>query len=455
MAHHPTSILAPALATFRRRLPLEPMVLVTLAATILATACSASWSVELRAVAHPFRAVALVALAGLALALALSRPVDVRGDRVAQCCAAGFLLLAAASTAWSVAPTHTAERAGAFALGIVIAAALAVAVAGDAQLRRRVLLAVLAGAVLVAIFGLGAYAISSDGAIQPATAEAGARFRGVGQNPNTCAMLFAVSLPLTALFGLERRTSRARLAAGAAFGLLAGSIVASGSRGALVPACIGLLAFGFVLATRTAPRAAVVGAVAAFGAASIVIGTAAKPLSAAEGARARSPFGNTERYTPRDAQYVIRLEDETGYAGYRAPSGRSLLSTSGRLDAWRGALEQGGHRALLGYGFGTEANVFVDRFQSFQGGVPENSFLGLFLQLGALGVVLFVSLAAAVARSAAFLARRDRALGAACIAVLAVGVALALVQSYVYALGNVATLAFWVCALLPTVEAAE
>ena len=43
----------------------------------------------------------------------------------------------------------------------------------------------------------------------------------------------------------------------------------------------------------------------------------------------------------------------------------------------------------------------------------------------------------------------DRGLAAACFAVLVVGLALAVVQSYVYSVGNTATMSIWICAFLP------
>jgi O-antigen ligase len=103
----------------------------------------------------------------------------------------------------------------------------------------------------------------------------------------------------------------------------------------------------------------------------------------------------------------------------------------------------------VGHGFGTEEAVFVDRFWGFQGGVPENSFLGLFLQLGAVGVVLFLVLIGALAAATLRVLRTERNLAAACLGVLGAGVVLSLVQSYLFAIGNVAMLTVWTCALLP------
>src|SRR5205823_2347589 len=135
---------------------------------------------------------------------------------------------------------------------------------------------------------------------------------------------------------------------------------------------------------RPAGRLAAVAGVAALALVAIGLGSLPEPLSPPEAAKVKSPSANTERYTPNDAQYHIRLEDELGVPShYQSPAGRSLLGGSGRREAWRGALRQGDGRPVAGYGFGTEESVFVDRYQTFQGGVPENSYLGVYLQLGA------------------------------------------------------------------------
>ena len=92
--------------------------------------------------------------------------------------------------------------------------------------------------------------------------------------------------------------------------------------------------------------------------------------------------------------------------------------------------------------------MFVDRFQDFQGGVPENSFIGLFLQLGVVGLALFLGFVATLVTVALRRLSVDRNVVAACLGVSAAGLTLSLVQSYVYAIGNVATLSVWLAAFL-------
>ena len=436
------------MAAALRRLPLEWALLLTLPGTIVAVACSASWSVGLRGIAHPVRAIGLVTVAALAVALAATR-LPLRLDRAVAACAAAFLAIAGVSTTWSVDAGHTLARTAGLALVILAAAALASAYADDEQGRRRLLLAILAGAVIVAALGVAIAAASPDSAVQAATASTGERFRGVGQNPNTVSMLFAAALPIAALWLAEAR-SWARTAAVGAFALLGGSIIASASRGAAAAACIGVVVFLAGYQSRRA-RVALAAGVAALALASVAVAGVSAPLSPAEAARVarehKYPVGSTERRTPNDAQFIVRLEDEIDYSA-GTPAGRSRVSSSGRVEAWRGALHQIDDRPVAGYGFGTEETVFVDRFQSFQGGVPENSFLGFLLQIGAVGLAAFVALVAALAAAAFAFFRRDRPVAVTSLGILAAGLALASVQSYIYVVGNTATLVVWIGAFL-------
>jgi O-antigen ligase len=327
---------------------------------------------------------------------------------------------------------------------LTIAAALALGAAGDPAAARRLCWALLAGAVVVALAGLLVVAVSPHGSVQAATGSVGRRYRGVGVNPNTAAMLFAVAVPLAGALWLEARSRAMRALALGAFLLLAGSIVAAGSRGAAAAAVAGLVVLGLAYGRGAVPRAVAAGAAALLAVSAVLVTAVSAPLSPAEAARARTLVGNTERYTPNDAEYIVRLADELGSGS--SGTSRSVFDTSGRLQAWRGALRQGDDRPLLGYGFGTEEAVFVDRYRDFEGGVPENSFIGLFLQLGAVGVALFLALLAALVAAAIRARGRTAAVG---LAVLATGIVLAVVQSYAYAVGNVATLGVWMCAFLP------
>jgi hypothetical protein len=142
------------------------------------------------------------------------------------------------------------------------------------------------------------------------------------------------------------------------------------------------------------------------------------------------------------------LTDEVG-----RHQNRSIFGSSGRSEAWRGAIGQGNARPLLGYGFGTEERVFDDRYRSYQGDRVENSFIGMYLQLGAVGLAALIALLAAVA-TAGLRARRS-ATNAALLGVVAGGIVLMCGQSFAYSAGNVATLPFWLCACLVAAPAAR
>jgi hypothetical protein len=128
---------------------------------------------------------------------------------------------------------------------------------------------------------------------------------------------------------------------------------------------------------------------------------------------------------------------------------RTLLGSSGRVLAWEGATRLSLERPVLGYGFGTEDRVFVDRIFFFQGDRPENAYIGFALQLGVVGLGLF--LAFGVALLAMFVRALRRGLPrdgdvVAFACVVLAGFVMALVQSFVYSVGNIGTLTFWIAA---------
>jgi O-antigen ligase len=429
----------PVVVPVLRRLPLERAILIAVPVTLLGIACTSSWSTDVQGIGRPVRALGFAALLVLALAYARKRPG--RLDRMVAATGAALVAVAIASAAWSVEPRHTLATAAAFAAVLVIAAALARA--ASPEMRRRLLWALVSGAALVAVAGLLVAVISPHDAVQTATGSVGRRYRGLGVNPNTDAMLFATAVPVCAVLGLEARRG-ARVAAAVSFALFAGSIVAAGSRGAAAAAVAGLLVLAVMYGRAAWPRAVTGGAAIALAVTAVFVTAVSGPLTPAQAAHARTTVGNTEPYTPNDAEYILRLADE--YGSDSSTGSRSLFDTSGRIQAWRGALGQGIDRPLLGYGFGTEEHVFVDRYRAFEGGVPENSFIGGFLQLGAFGLALLLALVIALVAAAR---RRGGPQAAIGLAVLATGLVLAVVQSYIYSVGNVATLGLWLCAFLP------
>jgi O-antigen ligase len=233
--------------------------------------------------------------------------------------------------------------------------------------------------------------------------------------------------------------------------LFDGSIVASGSRGALVAGFVALFVLAMLAPLGVRARLALVVGIAALASFSILATqlpqatgkfVAAPSGSAAASAAPAKGYVNAEQKLPLSFDIGTTLQG--GAPGY----GHGLFGSSGRSVAWRGALDAADARPAVGYGFGTEARVFVDRYALFEGGSAENSYIGLDLQLGAVGLALFLALVA----TAVVATLRARALPTAgvCLAVVAAGLTVAAVQSYVYSVGDIGTATFWVSAFLGT-----
>lgn len=364
--------------------------------------------------------------------------------------AVAFVALAAASTAWSVDPKLTLLRTAALAVTLAAGIGLASVGAVRQSFVAEVLWALLLGAAAVALLGLLILSLSHDLAVQPATVQYPARYRGLGQNPNTVPQLLALAVPLS-LWAFDRaRTILGKSAAVMAFVLFDGSIVASGARGPLLAAFVAALLYLLVRVRWTRGRlVALAGAVLvlALDAGLTQIPKALTPGPAPAHQRQSGPAApqpNVELGRP--------LSDELGATAGESIH-RSLFGTSGRVRAWRGALDQAAHRPVAGYGFGTEDRVFVDRYFGFDSALPENSYIGMLLQLGVAGALAFAALLAAIGLAGVQALRRalpGRLEALACASVVAAGLVLALTQSYLTSIGNVATVTFWVAALLPT-----
>ncbi len=150
-----------------------------------------------------------------------------------------------------------------------------------------------------------------------------------------------------------------------------------------------------------------------------------------------------------DAEVNFPLAGELGIPLPGVSLKRTLLTSSGRLQAWGGAVRQVAHRPVAGYGFGTEGRVFVDRWSTFVGSLPENAYVGLALQLGIVGLVLaalLVLVLVAAARRRLLSSRPG--IATACLGALVAGLVLAVVQSYLFSVGNIAATSVWICAFL-------
>lgn len=428
--------------TIERALQLATVVLVV--STLLAAGSILDWMPT----ARKLRWVALFGL--VALAVAYAARARARLPTAPLALAAAFSSLAVASAGWSATQRLTLGRSAAFALVLVAAAAMAVGAAGRAEAVERLLAGVLAAAVIVALGGLLVLAFRYDRAVQAATTVSPARYQGLGGGPNMAPMIFAVASPLAAQLAVFGMRWKRWLGTGA-LALLLGSIAFSGSRGAITAAFVGL---GVLALAAPARRRLLLVSTAVLLGATLFVAQIPSPSAA------NPPQPTGVDPAPAEVEpapgYVDanklgpRLQDEVGHPGVGVADTerrvRGLLGSSGRTEAWGGALEQAFERPLLGHAFGTEDRVFVDRYVFFNSGVPENSYIGLLLQLGVIGLALFL-LVAFTLLVRAFRAR-ERAVAVAAAAAFSAGLVLAFFQSYVYAAGNNATAAVWICGFL-------
>lgn len=397
---------------------------------------------------RPMRTFVLLELAALALAYLVVTRARLRllpGLVVT----AAFTLLALLSALWSPDPSLTVDRAVGFAVLMVAAAALALGAVDRPRVAGQLMLALLAATTLIALAGLFELWHAYDQAVLPATKGQGARYSGIGQNPNQIPMLIALVLPF-ALWAVRESRGRARVFSTAVALLLAGSLVASGSRGAVVAAFVGCLVY--LLAVVPRRRALTLAA----GTALFVLAIVATqlPQPADENPVLYGTFGLTEKLGPNDLNDQLPLESELGFPGAGVDTGkeRTLFFTSGRLQAWETAADQGLARPIAGYGFGTENETFVDRSYLFVSEAVENSFLGVFLQLGAVGLGLLVA-ALALPLVAWWRVRKrvdpERSeVAAACAGAVVAGIVLAVPQSYLTSVGSPPTAAFWIAFFL-------
>ena len=421
---------------------LTRLVQVALAATVLAIASGSSsvrWVIE-----HTrggIRWGMLFVLCALALVWAARRGrAELLTLRPPGLACAVFAALAVLSTAWSVAPRLTFERAGTICVLFLAGAALAVAARERPPAVGAVLAGLLAGVVAVALASLLTLAFTHSNAVQPATLAYGARFQGYSQNPNTLGMVLSLGLPIATWFVLASGSTARRAVAVATWLLLFGELAATGSRGSLLAAAAGAVVVVALDRRPASQRVAVAAACLVAFAGGTAASRVAKPST--------QPPPTIPTRLPKDAELRRPLETELGApepgAGIQH---RGLFSSSGRFRAWRGAIDQADERPIAGYGFGTESRVFVDRYFGLDSDVAENSYVGLYLQLGLAGLVLFLVV---VVRA---LVAGFRAAASAPVAVVCAGAVLAVGQSFVYSVGATGTVPFWICIFLTSAVA--
>lgn len=439
-----------------RPLRLEAAVVTLVPLTILLFSFGSSSIPTLQQIGAHWRWVGLIVLA-IVGAFAILRRAPAARLPPAFVLMEVLVALAVVSAAWSVDAHLTLERTFTIAALFIAGYGLATLGSRPEAAAQTILGSVLVGALLVAVASLVAVVFARHDAIQPATTGAGWRFQGVGQNPNTVPMLLAVAYPV-ALGGVLSTRGRKRWLLGAALLLMAGEVSVSGSRGALIAGTAGALVVAVALGSTWRRRGLLVAAVLVLAAACVganKLQGSPSPVPTTSGAAAS---GLAQRTRGINAENVFRLEDEIGhppFGAYQPPVPRTLLGSSGRAQAWVGAFKQGVQRPVDGYGFGMEEKVFVDRFYAFEGAFVENSYLSVFLQLGAVGVATFIALIAFLARDGLRACRATsidtRAPAAAAAGALLAGATIGMTQSGLLAVGNIASVGLWMSVLcLPT-----
>lgn len=429
------------------RHPLDHVIPWLVAATVFAFACGSSSIASVTRAGHAARWALLALLLLAAAARAVRRRVVVPAV-VPAAAATALVGLALVSAAWSVSPRLSVERA--VSLGVLFATALLLAAAEHHP--TRLLAGLVGGAAVVGIAGVVMLAVDHSAAVQAASIESPARYRGLGQDANTASLLFALALPLAVSLAVAAESVRFRVGSALAAALFVGSIVASGSRGALFAGGAGSLVVA-VAASPTLRRALVPAAVVVASViAALFIQNVPKALAHASGPPVTSAAGRIQpRHGYLNAEATYPLDADVGGplpGGGQPPVTRGFFGGSGRLAAWEGTAHQILQRPSLGFGFGTEGDVFVDRYYYFVGGSPEDSYLGISLQLGLIGLAVLAALVLTLVAFVPWALLRDRKVTAACAGTLVAGLVMAVVQSYVYSVGNIGTATLWIAAFL-------
>jgi O-antigen ligase len=416
---------------------------------VLAAAAGSSIQPDLLHAGRPARWALLALLSAAAAAFAVRTRATWSVPAALPVLLGSFAAVSLASVAWSVHASGTAGRAVAQLVVFAGLVCLAGSVAASPRLPDAVLDGVLAAAAIVAGAGFVYWLVAPSHAVAPATVEYGARYVGIEQNPNTASALFAIAIPLAAARLLRARSVASLAPVALVLGGLVASVAASGSRGGLLGAFVGTLAVVWTGERGAARRAGLTAA--AFVVLAIAAWVMTIPAAVPGGSAATSTAVPARPAGGIDAERYLPLSQEVGHPWWtHRPGGskRSLFNTSVRLRAWRGTLERAADRPLVGYGFGAEQWAFTNRYYAFSSENPENGYLGLFLQLGLVGVLLFAALAGWCLLRAV---RARRAASRATVAALggAVGgLGLAVSQSFFHGAGSIEYLAFWIALVL-------
>ncbi len=333
------------------------------------------------------------------------KPLSVDGMAVV------FLVFAAASALYSIAPSLTLLRTGTVLL-LYVAVFWTVWNYANAAGQDRVTDTLIMAASLILVAGVAASILPSVAGSEAATgAWMGGRFRGIMANPNAIGMMGILFLPLVvSRFMRRRRTLDLGLLA-----LIVGTVVLSGSRNGVLAASISVL---YLLLRSRAWKAGL-----ALAAVTAVLYLAMTSYLSFQDVAV--------------TQGIARL----------APD-EALRTGGGRVEAWQVALPLIQQQLVFGHGFGTEELIFRGmKFHLHVGAYVHNSYLGIAYQLGLVGAALLFLPLIGLLISRQFAKEHSiRMFGYE--AMLLGGIAASFLESWIYSVGNAFAFPFWICVML-------
>jgi O-antigen ligase len=325
--------------------------------------------------------------------------------------AAVFLVFAAASALYSIAPSLTLLRTGTVLL-LYLAVFWTVWNYANLAGGDRVTDTLIMAASLILAAGVAASILPSLAGSEAGTwAWMGGRFRGIMANPNAIGMMGILFLPLVvSRFMRRRRTLDLALLA-----LIVGTVVLSGSRNGVLAASISVLYL--LLRSRAWKAGLALAAVTAVLYLAMTSYVSFQDVAVTQGIARLAP-------------------DET------------LRTGGGRVEAWQVAIPLIQKQLIFGHGFGTEELIFRGmKFHLHVGAYVHNSYLGIAYQLGLVGAsLLFLPLIGLFIRRQFVRERSIRMFGYE--AMLLGGIAASFLESWIYSVGNAFAFPFWICVML-------
>lgn len=238
------------------------------------------------------------------------------------------------------------------------------------------------------------------------------RFEGILQNPNSLGIICAIFLPLIFWQFLETKRKRFFFL----FFLMLVALLLSASRNSINASVIALGYFIYMRLMRNKP-------ILFFTSISVILVL---------------------------VWFTQTLAKEFFHIYYRV---ESISSMGGRIELWPLAMNLISLKPVFGYGFGVEEKILVLKnamIGNQPGSFVHNSYLGILLQLGIIGLVIFFAPLFALLFKELFSARDVPApsLRYALRASLIAGLLCSVFESWVYSVGNAQAFPFWVMVML-------